>query len=300
MHVTARQLALVVGLGLCFASPLLASADPLAHLSQVEGTVTLLHRFAPVHAGVGVALVSGDQVVTAVGRVEVTFVDGSVMHMDQHTQIAIAGTARIRLIDGRVSLRTTTAYTAETTSGIVHVLPEGIFELTASANHRDVLVRVVEGNARIESPWGVESVTSTQTAFVSGPTGRPFVSPWLHTQHDAFLVWGNARYLSVMPPPTFLPYAHPTYRRFAYERVLRKARHDRTRGDDHTRGAVQSRGQRHRDTPASARDTSGERRRERADRPARTERVERPRQPPPARPPVRMRGARAGAAVREP
>ena len=301
-----RQFASAMGLALCFASPLLASGDPVAHLSQVEGTVTLLHRFAPAIASVGVPLVDGDQIVTAVGRAEVTFADGSVMHLDQHTQIAIAGTARIRLIDGRVSLRTTTAYRAETTSGIVHVLPEGIFELTAVASNRDVLVRVVEGNARIESPWGVESVRSTQTAFVSGPTGRPFVSPWIHTQHDAFLVWGNARYLSVTPPPTFLPYAHPTYRQFAYERVLRKARHDRKRGDDHTPGDVQIRGQRHRDASASARETS-ERRRDReggvvrhdGDRAARTERVERPRPQPPARPPVRMRGAGAGAAVRE-
>jgi hypothetical protein len=304
MHVTARLPAFVVGLGLCFAAPLLASADPIAHLSQVEGTVTLLHRFVPVQAGIGAALVSGDQIVTAVGRAEVTFGDGSVMHLDQHTQIAIVGAARIRLIDGRVSLRTTTAYTAETTSGVVHVLPEGVFELTASADNRDVLVRVVEGHARIESPWGVESVRSTQTAFVSGPTGRPFVSPWIHTQHDAFLVWGNARYLSVMPPPTFLPYAHPTYRQFAYERLLRKARHDRERGDDHARGDVRIRNPRHRDATVSARETPAEVRR---DRPTRTERVERPRQPQPtsgregaaARPSVKMRGARAGAAVRD-
>jgi hypothetical protein len=55
-------------------------------------------------------------------------------------------------------------------------LPACVYELTASAHNRDVLVRVVEGQAQIESPRGVESVTSTQTGFVSGPTGRPFVS----------------------------------------------------------------------------------------------------------------------------
>ncbi len=100
MPFTARRLALVIALGVGFASPL--SAHPaLAHLSQMEGTVTRLHRFAPGIASVGVVLVAGDQIVTAMGRAELTFVDGSVMHLDQHTHVAIAGTARIRLLDGR-------------------------------------------------------------------------------------------------------------------------------------------------------------------------------------------------------
>src|SRR5687768_18585652 len=119
MHVTARRLVLVVGLAMFLASPSLASTSPpegrfgdigsaIAHLSHVEGTVTRLHRFAPAPAGVGVALVERDQIVTALGRAEVTFADGSVMHLHQHTQIVISGVARVRLLDGRVSLWTTT------------------------------------------------------------------------------------------------------------------------------------------------------------------------------------------------
>ena len=249
MPITARHLVLVVGLGLFLASPSLASASAaegrfgetgtaIAHLSHVEGTVTRLHRFAPAPASVGVALVERDQLVTAVGRAEVTFADGSVMHLDQHTQVVISGAARVRLLDGRVSLQTTTAYTAETGSGIVHVLPEGFYELTASANNRDVLVRVVEGRAQIESLWRVESVTSTQSAFVSGSTGRPFVSGYHDVQYDAFLQWSNSSFALVSPPPTFLPYAHPTYRQFAYERLLRKGRHDRKRPEFHQRADV--------------------------------------------------------------
>ena len=295
MPFTARHLVLVVGLGVGFASPL--SAQPaLAHLSQVEGTVTRLHRFAPAAAGVGVVLVAGDQIVTAVGRAELTFVDGSVMHLDQHTQVVIAAAARIRLIDGRISLRTTTAYSAETATGIVHVLPEGVFELTASAANRDVLVHVVEGDARIESPRGLESVRSTQTAFVSGPTGQPFVTTSIETRHDSFVQWCNSRYVAIMPPPTFLPYAHPTYRQFAYERSLRKVRFDRQRPDVTIRGERLVRGERRRDASASPRETSGEPRR---DRPRRAERDDRPRtQQPAAARPAPVRGASKGAAVR--
>jgi hypothetical protein len=315
MSFTARHLALVVGLGLGFASPL--SAQPaIAHLSQVEGTVTRLHRFAPGVASVGVVLVAGDQIVTAMGRAELTFVDGSVMHLDHHTQVAIAGSARIRLLDGRISLRTTTAYTTETGTGIVHVLPEGVFELTASATNRDVLVHVVEGDARIESPWGSESVRSTQTAFVSGPTGQPFVSSWMHTPQDPFVRWYSARYVATVPPLTFLPFAHPVYRQFAYERSLRKGRFDRNRSDVTIRGEQGVRGERRRDSSASARETV-ERRRDRGaatsgresgpvppgKSPKQADRDDRPRTQP--RPAARAWGAPArggakGAAIRQP
>jgi hypothetical protein len=315
MHVMTRRVALVVALGVGVASPL--SAQPaIAHLSQVEGTVTRLHRFVPAVASVGVVLVAGDQIVTAVGRAELTFVDGSVMHLDQHTQVAIAAAARIRLIDGRVSLRTTTAYTADTGTGIVHVLPEGIFELTANATNRDVLIQVVEGDARIESSRGIESIRSTQTAFVSGPTGHAFVSPSIQMQQDSFVQWSNLRYVAIVPPPTFLPYAHPTYRQFAYERSLRKVRFDRNRSDVTIRGERGLRGERRRDT-SSARETSGERRRDgaaatsgREGRPARrgespkqADRDDRPRTQP--RPAARAwgapgRGGAKGAAIRQP
>ena len=303
MHVITFPIVVVTALGLLVASPLQAQ-PALAHLSRVDGTVTLLHRFAPVPASVGVGLYEGDQIVTAIGRAEVSFADGSVMHLDQHTHVVIAGAARVRLLDGRVSLRTTTAYTAETTSGVVHVLSgdeggaEGMFELTASAANHDVLVRVVEGRAEIASPWGRESVTSTQAAFVSGPTGRPFVSPWVGMQHDSFLQWGNTRFVLAIPP-TFLPYAHPTYRQFAYERSLRKTRDERKDGDAPTRAGPHVRGERRREASTSARERSGERRRE----PARTERQERPRQAKPAPAPRvarPVRGAAKGAVVRQP
>src|SRR5688572_13365211 len=259
MLVTTRLSLFVVGLGLFVAAPSFAQTA-IAHLSQVEGTVTRLHRFAsasarpnsgelrrdhavasdgraggPAAATLGMVLVEGDQIVTAVGRAELTFVDGSLMHLDQHTQVVIAGAARFRLIDGRVSLRTTTAYTAETSSGIVHVLPQGIFELTANATNRDLLVQVVEGDARIESQSGVEAVTSTQTAFVSGPTGRSFVGAFVQPQRDSFALWCKSRYLAIAPPPTFLPYAHPTYRQFAHQRTLRQGRRDRGASDGEVR-----------------------------------------------------------------
>ena len=308
MPSTARYLVLVVGLGLFSASPSLASAaegrfgetgSAIAHLSQVEGTVTRLHRFAPAPASVGVALVERDQIATAAGRAEVTFADGSVMHLDQHTQVVISGAARVRLLDGRLSLRTTTAYTVETVSG-VHVLSASarsssrerrrdLYEVTASATNRDVLVRVVEGHVPFESPWGVESVTSTPTAFVSGPTGRSASarSQAGELRRDlAIATFGRGG------GPPLVPYAHPAYRQFAYERLLRKGRHDRNRPEFHQRADV-GRNAPQRDNAPARRRTSR----------ATTDGDRRPsdRQAPAAkRAAPAARGAGKGAAVRRP
>jgi hypothetical protein len=249
MHITARLSLFAVGLALFLASPVMAQ-PAIAHFSQVEGTVTRLQRFVPSPASVGVVLVEGDQIVTAVGRAELSFVDGSLMHLDRHTQVVIAGAARIRLIDGRVSLRTTSAYTAETASGVVHVLPAGIFELTASAANRDMLVRVVEGDAQIESPRGVESVAATETAFVSGSTGRSYISAWIQTGYDSFGQWCHARYQSIVPTPRVVPLVNPSYRHAAFERTVRD-RFDRHRANAPIRGDRKIRGGQRRDRAAA-------------------------------------------------
>ncbi len=219
MHGTARQFVFVIGLGLLTASQAFAQTA-IAHFSHVEGDVTRLHRFASAVARQGGVLAAGDRVQTSIGRAEMRFADGSVMELDRHTLIEITAGAAFRLLDGRVSLRTTAASSAATGNAVVRMLPQGLFEITATAASGDLLIRVVEGHARVQSPWGIESVTATQTAFVSGPTGMPFVSTSLLVSDDFSQVVD-----ATATPPPFLPYAHPSYRQSAYERVLRKGRH---------------------------------------------------------------------------
>jgi hypothetical protein len=270
----------------------------MAHFSQIDGDVSRLHRFAPTIVRVGVLVVQGDQVRTAIGRAELRFGDGSLMHLDQHTAISMTGSARFRLLEGRVSFHTRAPHTAETASGSVHIGagtsddreegPESIIELTADARTRDLLVRVVEGQARIESPWGIEAVMAAQTAFVSGPTGRPFVSAWVNAHQDAFLEWSGSRDLPV--PATYLPYAHPSYRQSEYERLLRKEHHARARGTDRGRGdAGRDDRRREHDAEGSNKRPSTRDERRRDAEPA-----------PPAKQPRPARAAGAGAVVRPP
>src|SRR5262245_2168631 len=48
-----------------------------------------------------------DQIASQDGRAEVLFADGSVLHIDRQTRVAFIDRDRVRLIDGRVFVRTT-------------------------------------------------------------------------------------------------------------------------------------------------------------------------------------------------
>lgn len=290
MLVPAIRIVLTVGLGLLFASPAPAQTT-VGHLSHVEGTVTRLHRFAPGTARAGVLLVEGDQVHVAMGRVEITLGDGSLVQVDEYTSVALHAVDRVQVIEGRVFIRShgPGVIIAEAGGKRLHVSAGSAAEVTTSPSH-DLLVRVVDGDARIESPWGSEAVGATQSAFVSGPTGRPFVGPWVASPHDGFYQWAGGRTIILAPPATFLPYAHPAYRQQEYERVISQ-RHERRRGGTVTRA----------DRPrATERRDDGETRRPgRRERDRDTNTAQRDDRRPPAKAPsVRARGAGAGVAVR--
>ena len=263
MLVPATRLVLTVGLGLLFASPLLfASATqgrlgdisaPVGHFSHVEGSVTRLQRFAPAIARVGLVLLAGDQVHVTMGRAEITLTDGSALQLDEHTRVTLHAVDRVEVLDGRVFVQSSGAGPLITESGgrRIHVAPGSAVEVTTT--NTDLLVRVVDGDARIESRWGSDAVAATQSAFVAGPTGQPFVGPWVAPQHDAFHQWAGGRMVVLVPPATFLPYAHPAYRQQQYQRVLRSHRLERRRGSGVTRGErLAETGRRGDDRPAES------------------------------------------------
>jgi len=239
----------------------LLAQPTVGHLSHVEGSVTRLHRYAsasarstsgelrrdlaeaafgreggPGVARVGLVLLAGDEVHVGIGRAEITLTDGSAVQLDEHTRVALHAVDRVQVLGGRVFIRSSGSgpLIAESGGRRLHVMPGSDVEVTA-ANGHDLLVRVVEGDARIESSWGSEAVAATQSGFVSGPTGRPFVGPWVASPHDAFHQWAGGRTVVLVPPAAFLPYAHPTYRQQEYERVLRRQRFDRRRSGGVTR-----------------------------------------------------------------
>jgi hypothetical protein len=315
-----------------------AAGAVVGHISHVDGSVTRLHRFTsayarptsgelrrdraeaafgreggPDSAQLGLLLEAGDQVHVGMGRAEITLIDGSLLQLDAHTRVVLHAPDRVQVIEGRMFVRSNGpgSLVAEAGGKRLHVAPGSAAEVTTSDNH-DLLVRVVDGDARIESSWGSEAVAATQSAFVSGPTGRPFVTRWVASPHDVFHQWADGRVVVLVPPAAFLPYAHPTYRQQAYQRVLTSQRVERRRGGDVTRGdrpadahrrdsgrrGVQRDGDRRGREQRSGDQRSGDqtRRAERRDRENNSAPRSEPR-PAPKPPTVTARGARAGKVV---
>lgn len=210
MHFTAVRWVLAIGFGLASASPLLAQFG-IARLSHADGAVTRLHGSAPAATTVDVSLMDGDQIETAVGRAEITFRDGTIVHLDTHTRVILYTNDRIHVHAGRLFLRTSglKSYLAATSAGNLRVLAASVSEVTVMADNHEVLLRVVSGSARVECPWGGEAIAVYHSALLSGPSCRPFVSKWIPPQSDDFEHWALAR--TVMATSTAMRGTEGTY-----------------------------------------------------------------------------------------
>ena len=203
MHRSAVSWLLAIGLGLVTSSPARAQFG-IATLSHCDGAVTRLRSGPPIAANIGDSLIEGEQIAAASGRAEVTFLDGAIVHLDRDTRIVLGTGDRFRLLHGRASLRTSgyKEYVAETATAKVFVPAGSLVEISVRAE-ADVLLQVISGVARIETPaGGVQRVTDYRTAYVSGPGQAPLVTRVASTPTDDFGRWTLAR--TVMATSTAL------------------------------------------------------------------------------------------------
>jgi hypothetical protein len=196
MRATVLRCFLAAGAALACSAPATAQGH-VGAVSHLDGPLIVERRFVPAPGGVGTVLVEGDALQTVDGRAEAVFLDGTILHLDAFTRVALHERGRFRLIDGRIFIRTSSisasGYLAETASARVRLMPRGIYGIMTTSRQHDALVRVVVGDARIESRWGAEAVPTNHVAFVSGPTGRPFVSPFVPALSDGFENWSATR-----------------------------------------------------------------------------------------------------------
>lgn len=194
MDRTAVRWVIALGVGLASASPALAQFG-VASLSYADGAVTRIHRGAPAATTIGVSLMDGDQVETANGRAEIAFLDGTVVHLDRYAKVIVEGGDRVQILDGRVSLRTSGQknYQATIAGTKLHVQLGSVVEIVTKSDKQDVYLRVINGSARIESPWGGQQVPDYHSAYVSGPASAPFLTKVVPSQADEFERWALAR-----------------------------------------------------------------------------------------------------------
>jgi hypothetical protein len=192
MYRPAIRWVLAVGLGLATAWPALAQYG-VANLSLADGAVTRSRAGALAAAVIDTALIAGDQIETATGRAEITFLDGAVAHLDRDTRIVLTG-GGFRLLHGRASLRAGgyKEYVADTSAAKLLVPAGSLVEITIRTEP-EVLLQVISGVAWIETATGSQRVADYHTAYVPGPGRAAAVTRMASTPTDDFGRWTLAR-----------------------------------------------------------------------------------------------------------
>ena len=202
MYRTAVRCAIALGLGLVPASSAFAQFG-VASLSHADGAVTRLHGGAPAATTIGVSIMDGDQIETGNGRAEVVFLDGTVIHMDRQARVIVQGGDRFQALGGRISLRTSGMkhYIAETAAAKLFVQSGSVVDITINPEKRDVYLRVINGMARVESPWGSQQVPDYNSAYVSGPASAPILTKVIPSTADEFERWALSRTIMATSTP---------------------------------------------------------------------------------------------------
>ena len=202
MYRTAVRCAIALGLGLVPASSAFAQFG-VASLSYADGAVTRLHGGAPAATTIGVSIMDGDQIETGNGRAEVAFLDGTVIHLDRQARVIVQGGDRFQALGGRISLRTSGMkhYIAETAAAKLFVQSGSVVEISINPEKKDVYLRVINGMARVESPWGSQQVPDYNSAYVSGPASAPVVTKVIPGAADEFERWALSRTILATSTP---------------------------------------------------------------------------------------------------
>ena len=172
------------------------TAPPPANLAHVEGVVDLIHEGLSERATAGVILLDGDIVRSANGRAEIVFGDGTLLHLDHNTQIELLSPTRLRLIDGRVSLRVSASagrYVVDTAAAAVLLDPRGEYGITADGRLAKLDVTVTRGAAEINDGSTPVLVRAGELAWIAGHGGRARLERFNSARWDAFAQWSNDR-----------------------------------------------------------------------------------------------------------
>jgi hypothetical protein len=184
-----------------------------AHLSVVDGEVTIEREGRVDPADENIILVAGDRLRTARGRAEVLFSDGSVLSLDEHSSVDLLADSLARLLDGRMRLAiargdSSLAYRVDTAAGSVFIQSAGEYRLTLLARGGDpeLDLAVLRGSAELANQHGRTLVRAGTHALVSARTAPslPYATNsaawdsfdrWVEDQRNARLGVQSARYL---------------------------------------------------------------------------------------------------------
>ena len=160
------------------------TGDIPAHLSRVEGSVTLERERTFEPAELNAPLLAGDQIVTKRGRVEVLFADGSTVTIDEESEVEFLSDSLVKLDQGRIRIRiqrTTKEleYRVDSAAGTVWIDQPGEYRVQLSVDRHgdtEVDLAVFRGAAELVNDLGSTIVRAGAGSVATAATApsKPF------------------------------------------------------------------------------------------------------------------------------
>jgi hypothetical protein len=171
------------------------------HLAIVDGAAWLERDGDVERAEENIALLAGDRIRTADGRVEVLFADGSVLDIDRGTTVALLSESLLGLERGQVRLtlaRATTAvdYRVDGAGSTAWIRGAGEYRVAIAAAGTpgaELRLTVIRGLAELASPHGRTAVRTGYEAVTTAETMPSLPYMVSVAMNDAFDRWAYDR-----------------------------------------------------------------------------------------------------------
>ncbi|HXG54829.1 MAG TPA: DUF6600 domain-containing protein [Vicinamibacterales bacterium] len=168
-----------------------------AHISIVEGSVTLERDGRSDEAPGNMPLLAGDRLRTRAGRIEILFADGSTLHLDHDTTIDLQSDELVRLIDGRVRLSIPgpargVSYRIDAPHAWLQIAEPGEYR-AAMLQKTELEVAVLRGRAELINDDGRTALRAGERAFARAEAAPSYAYVFNSAAWDGFDRWSEAR-----------------------------------------------------------------------------------------------------------
>ena len=143
----------------------------------------------------GTVVATADAVTTSIGRAEILFADGTLLHVDADSSVRWEAAGPLALDNGRVLLRTGTGGWLDVVLPFARVTlaPAGAYGLLVDASHARLLVTVMAGGADLQTSAAQATLGPSEMVVLTESTSRLVVTAFEPTPWDMFMLWSRAR-----------------------------------------------------------------------------------------------------------
>ena len=182
-------------------------ANPPAYVSAVDGAARIDREGRSEVLESGMPVAAGDRLRAENGRVEVTFADGSVVHLDRFADVDLVADTVLHLSRGRllatIGETNATRISLEAPGASVRIDQPGQYRLTVGGTDRvEVALAVIRGSAQLSNDGGAVALNSgEESRVVEGEA--PSAPQWLAASGDTALErWADERIATWRAPST--------------------------------------------------------------------------------------------------